>query len=66
MVSTPEGFNDNITISPIQSEPNKKFSAIKPIRQFLEALDFKHKADVCRLCDATGKIKAGRTGNALW
>ena len=52
MVSTPEGFTDISKMSPSQSVTAKIPSARKPLNQFLEALDVKHKTDVRRLGSA--------------
>ena len=46
MVSNPEGFTDNIIITPNQYEPTKKPSTIKSLRKFSESLDVTHKTDV--------------------
>ena len=48
MVSTPEGFIENSPMSPSPSITVKQ-CAMKALRQFLEALDVKHKTDVLRL-----------------
>ena len=53
-------------MSPSQSDPTKNPSAIKPLRQFLEALDVKHKNSVRMLGAAKENRKAIRAGNALW
>ena len=57
MVSNPEGFTDNSTISPIQYMIVKKYSARKSLKQFSEQLDVKPKTAVRRLCYAKSKIK---------
>ena len=51
MVYNPEGFTDNCQMSPRQYMTSKKHSAIKSLRQILEALEVKPKTDVRRfLC----------------
>ena len=50
MVSTPEGFTDNSTISPSQYVIVKNPGARKSIRKFSEALEVKYKTPVRRLC----------------
>ena len=65
MVSTPEGCNDNITMTPNQSDPTKTFSAIKSLRQFSEALGVKHRTAVCGLGVAKANNESIRTGNVM-
>ena len=66
MVSTNEIGTDNSPMSPSQYVTVKKSSARKSLRQFLEALDVKHKTAVCRLGAAKSKCKAIIAGNTLW
>ena len=49
MVSTPEGFTNSSTMAPNLYVYNKKPSAIKSLRKFIETLDVKHKTAVHRL-----------------
>ena len=66
MVSTREGFTDNSTILHIQYKSTKKPGEIKSLRQFLEALDVKHKTSICRLGASKAKRREIIPGNKLW
>ena len=66
MVSTPEWFADNSTMSPIQYVIVKKPSAIKSLRPFPYALDVNHNSAVRRLGNARSKRKVIRSGNTSW
>ena len=66
MVSTPEGYNINIPMTPNQYDSTKNPSARKSLRQFSETLDVKHNTAVCRLGTAKSKHKKIITGNTLW
>ena len=66
MVSSPEGFTDNITMSPGPSVTVKTPSAKKPIRLFTEAWYVKKDNSVRRVGDAKSKFKAIRAGSTLW
>ena len=46
MVSTPEGFDDNSTISPMTPKPVKKSSAIKSLCLSTNILYVKKKTDI--------------------
>ena len=50
MVSTPEGFTENIPMSPSQYMTVKNPSAIKYLHQFLDTLEFKPKTSVRSFC----------------
>ena len=63
MVSTPVGYTNNSPMSMIQYVIVKKPSSMKSLRQFLEALDVKHKTSIYRLGTAKSKIKAIILGN---
>ena len=52
MLSNPEGFNDNIPMSPGTYMTFKKTSSRKTLNQFSEVLDVKQKTPVGRLGDA--------------
>ena len=58
MVSTPEGFTDNITISPGPYVTGKNPSARKSLYQFTEFLDAKQKTVVRRLDASKSNIKS--------
>ena len=66
MVSTPAQFINNSKISTNLYVTVKNPSARKPLRQFSEALDFKHKTAVCKLGADKSKSKARRADNTLW
>ena len=66
MFSTPEYFTENSPISPIQYVTEKKPSAIISLPHFYEALDVKHKTDVCRLGAAKSERKSIRSVNTCW
>ena len=66
MLSTTEESTKNSPISPSQSVIVKKPSAIKSLRQFLEAFYVKPKNDVLRLDASKYKLKAIRTRNMFW
>ena len=66
MVSAPEGCTGNSTMTPNEYDPTKNPSAIKPLCQYSEALDVKHKTSIRRLGAAMAKHEAIRTGNTLW
>ena len=46
MISSPVECTDNIPMPSSQFDPTKNPGEIKPLRQFSEALDVKHKTDV--------------------
>ena len=46
LVSTPEGFTNNSLMTPNPYMSTKNPSARKPLHQFSEILDVKHKTDV--------------------
>ena len=58
MVSTPEGCTNNSPMVPKPYVYIKKSSERKPLRQFTETLDLKHKASVCGFSAANAKYKA--------
>ena len=66
IVSTPEECNNNSPMTPNKYEHNKNPSAIKPLRQFLEALYVRHKTDVLSLGAAKANHDSIITGNLLW
>ena len=66
MVSTPEGCTNNSTITLNPAMFTKSPIARKPLRQFSETLDVKHKTDVCKLGAAKVKHKSIKIGNVLW
>ena len=66
MVSTPEGFTDNITTSPGPYVTVKKPSARKSLYQFTEFLDAKQKIVVRRLDASKSNIKSIIAGSMLW
>ena len=66
MVSTPEGFTENIPMAPNQYEPTKNPSAIKSLCRCSEALDIKYKTVVCGLGEAKARRKATIAGKSLW
>ena len=66
MVSNPEGFTDNSSMSSGPYTTVKKPSARKALRQFLEVLDVKHRTSARRLGYAKSKRKAIRAGSMLW
>ena len=50
MVSIPEGFTENIPMSPRQSVTVKNPSARKSLRKFLDTLEAKSKTAIRRFC----------------
>ena len=58
LVSTPEGCTDNILMTPKPYMYTKNTSARKPLRQFTETLDVKHKTYVLRFGASKAKRKA--------
>ena len=66
MLSNPEGFNDNIPMSPGTYMTFKKTSSRKTLNQFSEVLDVNQKTPVGRLGDAKSKRKRITSGSMLW
>ena len=66
MVYTPEGFTNNIPISPMTSTPVKKPSARKPLCLFTNILDMKKKTATRRFGAAKFKCKAIKYGTIPW
>ena len=66
MVSTPEGFTNNSSISPMTSAPVKKPSARKSLCIFTNMLDVKNKTATCRFISAKSKRKAIKYGTTPW
>ena len=57
MVSTIEEYNNNNPMKPNQYESTKNTSARKPLHQFSDKLNTKHKTDVSRLGAAKSNHK---------
>ena len=55
MVSSPEGCNNNSTMTPNTPVSNKNPSARKSLHQFSDTLDVKHNTDVSRFGAAKAK-----------
>ena len=66
MVSNPDRFTDNGTLSPGPSVTVINPSARKSLRIFTEVLDFKKNTYVFRVGAAKSKSKATRAGSVLW
>ena len=66
MISTPEGFSENIIMSSGPSVSIKQPKYIKSLCQFATTLDFKPKTAVHRLCADKSKHKAIIAGKHLW
>ena len=66
MVSTPERFTDNSTISTGISVTVRNPIARESLRLFTEFLNVKNKAAVCRVCADKSKRKSIRAGSMLW
>ena len=66
MISTPEVFTDNSTISYGPYVPVKQPSTRKFIRQISETLDVKPRTGFWRLCAAKSERKEIRSGRMLW
>ena len=66
MISTTEGFTNNIPMSIIMSLPVNKHSARKSNHKISEVLDVKQKTDVRRLGVEKLKRKYMRKGHMLW
>ena len=66
MVSTHEGCTQNSPMTPTSYVSTKNTSARKPLREFTETLDVKHKTDVWRFSTAKAKHKEIKTGNMFW
>ena len=66
MVSTPERCTNNSPITPNPSVPTKKPSARKPLRQFTDTLDDKHKTSVHGFGAVKANHKAIKKGNVVW
>ena len=65
MISTTKGLTDNRPISLRTSAPVNKPSAIKPLRQFSEVLDVKHKNAVPGLGYSKSKRKYTAAGDII-
>ena len=66
MLSTPEIFTDNITMSPGPTTIFKNFSAIKLLLLFTEVLYVKKKTAVHRVGAYKSNSKEIRSGIMLW
>ena len=66
MVSTPELFIDNITISPMTSTPVKKPSARKSLCMFTNILEVNKKTACRRVGASKSKRKAIEFVNTPW
>ena len=66
MVSTNEGFNNNIPIYPMTSTPVKKPSAITSLCLFTSVLDVKKKTATCRVRSSKSRYKAVEYGTKPW
>ena len=66
MVSTPEGFIDNSTRSPMKTTPVKKPGAGKSLCLFTTILDVKNKTAICQVGAAKSKRKAKKSGTTPW
>ena len=58
MVSTPEGYNDNIPMTPNPSVSTNNHIARKSLRQFTETFYIKHKTVFCRFSADKSKRRA--------
>ena len=66
MVSTPEGFTENLSISPVPYVTIKNPSARISLRQFTGLLDVKDKIAVLGLGDVKSNQKPIISGSMLW
>ena len=66
MVSKPEGCTNNSTMKPNPYVSTQNTSSRKPLRQFIETMDVKHKTNIRRFGAAKENRKATKTGNMLW
>ena len=66
MVSTPEGFTDNTTRSPMTPPTLKKPSARKSMCIFTNILDVKKKTAIRRVGAAKSKFKTIKVGSTPW
>ena len=66
MVSTPEGFTNNIPISPMTSALVNKPSAIKSLCLFTNILNVKNKTATRRVGAAKSEVKAVKYGTTPW
>ena len=66
ILSTPEGFTDNIPNVFMQSTSVKKPSANKSLCLFTNILDVKPKTEKRRIVAAKSKRKSMKVGNSLW
>ena len=66
MVSTPEGFTDNIPLSPGPYLFSKNSIARKSLSQFIEVLDIEQNNAARRLSAVKSNYKAITAGRTLW